>query len=432
MNRTDRKKVISAEAELFLHLLRLGVTETPAEEEERSALLAALTVNGEGALRLAAEHQLLPLVYDTMCREKLTGELPKEMAAEYRERSVQTAIRQITQTNEFLTIMKHLTEEGMRPLVLKGIICRNLYPKPMLRPSVDEDLLASPADAARLHERLLAEGLSPDDPEAEPENAAELSYHREKSPTYIELHLMPFPADSKAYGSFNRFFDGAVSRAVPVQAEDVELLTLHPTDHMLFLLLHALKHFLHSGVGIRQLTDMVLFAQNYGPEIDWTHVEHALREANGFSFARALFAIGEQYLMLDRGRAHLPDTWGGAGIDPADLLLDMISGGDMGTADLNRMHASSLTLEAVNADRAGRKNRGIFTALFPPLSGMQARFPYLRKRPYFLPAAYVQRIILYLMGRNSSSGPQPDRVLKIGEMRTALLREYEIIDTDRS
>ena len=73
MNRTDRKKVISAEAELFLHLLRLGVTETPAEEEERSALLAALTVNGEGALRLAAEHQLLPLVYDTMCREKLTG-----------------------------------------------------------------------------------------------------------------------------------------------------------------------------------------------------------------------------------------------------------------------------------------------------------------------------------------------------------------------
>ena len=120
-------------------------------------------------------------------------------------------------------------------------------------------------------------------------------------------------------------------------------------------------------------------------------------------------------------------TWGGAGIDPADLLLDMISGGDMGTADLNRMHASSLTLEAVNADRAGRKNRGIFTALFPPLSGMQARF-----RPYFLPAAYVQRIILYLMGRNSSSGPQPDRVLKIGEMRTALLREYEIIDTDRS
>ena len=220
--------------------------------------------------------------------------------------------------------------------------------------------------------------------------------------------------------------------ALRLQAEEVELLTLHPTDHMLFLLLHALKHFLHSGVGIRQLTDMVLFAQNYGPEIDWTHVERALREVNGFSFTRALFAIGEQYLTLDRGRAHLPDTWGGAGIDPADLLLDMLSGGDMGTADLNRMHASSLTLEAVNADRTGRKNRGIFTALFPPLSGMQARFPYLRKRPYFLPAAYVQRIILYLMGRNSSSGPQPDRVLKIGEMRTALLREYEIIDTDRS
>lgn len=432
MSRADLNKMISAEEELFLHLLRLGVTETQVREEERPALLAALSTYGERALHLAAEHELLPLVYDTVCREKLAAALPKEAAAEYRERSVQTAIRQITQTNEFLTIMKHLAEKGMRPLVLKGLICRNLYPKPMLRPSVDEDLLASPADAARLHSLLLAEGLTPDDPEAEPETAAELSYHREKSPTYIELHLMPFSADSKAYGFFNRFFVGAVSRAVPVQAEDVELLTLHPTDHMLFLILHALKHFLHGGVGIRQLSDMMLFAQNYGMEIDWAHVEKALREVNGFTFARALFVIGEQFLTLDRRRAKLPHAWDGEGIDASDLLLDMISGGNMGTSDLNRMHSGILTLEAVNADRAGKKSRGVLSALFPPLSGMQARFPYLRKRPCLLPAAYIQRIILYLMGKNSTSGAQPDRVLKIGEMRTALLREYEIIDKDRS
>lgn len=73
-------------------------------------------------------------------------------------------------------------------------------------------------------------------------------------------------------------------------------MTMNHTDHMLFLICHSLKHFIHSGFGIRQICDMVMFANAYGSDIDWPYIMKKLENIHGDVFWINLAAIGERYL----------------------------------------------------------------------------------------------------------------------------------------
>ena len=111
-------------------------------------------------LRLADEQEILPLIVDCVFSSPSFRNLPDEDRRIYRERSLQIAVRQAVQTNEFLTLMLHAQAQGLDPIVLKGIVVRSLYPKPILRLSVDEDLLIPPEASADFHRFFLSEGLT--------------------------------------------------------------------------------------------------------------------------------------------------------------------------------------------------------------------------------------------------------------------------------
>ena len=153
----------------------------------------------------------------------------------WKEMALEQAARQAIQENEFLNLILALQKQGLDPVVMKGPVCRNLYPRPLLRPSVDDDLLIADDQVAAYHAALLAFGMTADDPDANLDKAWELSYHKPNSPLYIELHKRLFDPDSAAFEDFNAPFEGALERAVPVTIQDVTLKTLAPTDHLLFL-----------------------------------------------------------------------------------------------------------------------------------------------------------------------------------------------------
>lgn len=50
-------------------------------------------------------------------------------------------MQQTVQTSEFMPLNQKLQAAGITPLVVKGIICRNLYPRPDHRRSGDGDVL---------------------------------------------------------------------------------------------------------------------------------------------------------------------------------------------------------------------------------------------------------------------------------------------------
>lgn len=381
----------------------------------------------EAIAQLAQQHKVLPLVFDAI--HTLPGLSGTEFFVQLRKQSRQQILLQTRKTYDFLQLYQALRASGVTPLVVKGIICRRLYPQPDLRPSSDEDLLIPPDQFALCHEILTQHGLRTQATPAQMETDYEIPYRGEASPLFIELHKHLFPPESEAYGDLNRFFEHAWETAVEETVDGVAVATLTPTDHLFYLIVHALKHFLHSGFGIRQVCDIVLYANAWGSRVDWNTLMDQCRKIRADYFAAAIFQIGRNYLVFDPDTACYPQQWRQLQISEENLLQDVLLGGVYGSSSMSRQHSSNLTLEAVAASKQNRRaGNGLRGSLFPPARKLERRYPWLKKHPWLLPVAWANRIFRYGLETRRSADSSAEEALKIGNQRIALLEEYGIIE----
>jgi hypothetical protein len=375
--------------------------------------------------QLASIHNVLPLFYEAVYTQP---SLMKEQSllTLVKRQVRQQVIMQTMRTNEFLVLNDRLQESGIRPLVIKGIICQHLYPQPDHRPSSDEDVLISAESFTECHRIMTELGLQAGTTDLA--TAYEVPYRKAGSPLYIELHKHLFPPESDAYGDMNRFFEGVLDRAVAVEIQGRTIYTLGYTDHLFYLICHAFKHFLHSGFGIRQVCDSVLYANEYGAQIDWMQILEYCTMIHAEKFAAAMFQIGKNFLVFDPDKAAYPDSWRQIRVNELPMLEDLLSGGLYGSATMSRKHSSNITLDAVAAQKQGRKSKnGLLTSVFPPASKMEGRYPYLKKHPYLLPVAWCSRLWTYSNETRHSQNNNAADALRIGNERIELLKEYGIL-----
>ena len=93
-----------------------------------------------------------------------------------------------------------------------------------------------------------------------------------------------------------------------------KVLTLNPKQHFLYLVCHSLKHFLHSGFGVRQACDLLYFAKKYHDQLDFHEIRNIMKEYHMDSFAMNVLDIGVCYLGF---------TWEELGLSkPSDVEID--------------------------------------------------------------------------------------------------------------
>lgn len=409
---------------LFLQALKAALLDTQVDWEEELAPEDWLAL-----FRTAEEHHVLPMILEAVYSCPAAKRADPQLLRVSRQKSIHLVMLQTMQTGEFLPMYAFLGKRGIRPLVVKGIVCRNLYPRPDDRLSGDEDLLLPPEQFEACHQAMLEYGMCLSDPEQDIYAAHEVPYGKPGSPLYIELHKQLFPAASDAYGDFNRFFTDVRERAVTVTADGTELLTMEPTDHLFYLLCHAFKHFLHSGCGIRQVCDICLFANAYGQALDWARILEQCREIHAERFAAAIFRIGEAYLTFDPEKACYPSAWRALPVNEAPLLDDLLDAGVYGDSSMSRKHSSGITLNAVSAQKQGKKTgNGVLKTVFPSAKDLQGRYPYLKDKPWLLPAAWVDRILKYRKETSRVGNDDAASAVEIGNRRVELLREYGIVE----
>lgn len=392
--------------------------ETPLDAQDWAALF-----------QLAQAHHVLPMIFEAVYACPAAKGADAQLMQLVKRQTMKSVMMQAMKTGELLALVKHLKAAGVTPCVVKGAVCRSLYPSPDHRISGDEDVFIPPEQFERCHEAMLAFGMQPADPQQDMQAAHEVPYGKPGSPLYIELHKHLFPPDSDAYGDFNRFFADAHAHATEIVVDGTPLTTLGPTDHFFYLICHAFKHFLHSGFGIRQVCDIVLFAGRYGREIDWTAVLENCREIRAEQFAAALLRIGQKHFGFDPDAAGVPQAWRAIEVDEGPMLSDLLDSGVFGDASMSRKHSSTLTLSAVAADRRGRKAGGnVLRTLFPSRKALEGRYPFLRTKPWLLPVAWLRRIAHYAAERRGAGADNnAAESLRIGSERVELLRRYGII-----
>lgn len=398
---------------MFLDIIRSSLTGETTNK-------AYSDIDTEQLMRLAEIHRILPLVCDCIYAKGLTENLEGKVIESYRFKAVKIATREIVKSHEFIDILNVFKESGLEPTVVKGIVCRNMYPKWMLRPSVDEDLLVNPEEMNRYHDVLIAEGLYLEQKEEDIASNNEISYRKENSPIFIEIHPSLFPVESEAYGHLNKYFQGSAERNTVINIDGLDIRTLSSTDHLLYLILHVYKHFVHSGFGIRQVCDIMIMSMECGSEIDWEHIKDVMNDIHATEFLNAIYNIGYKYLGFDAEKAHISAGFINTAIDERPLLEDIIIGGLYGASVDNRIHSSNMMLSAITS----RKSRGLLRSLFPSYSYMSSQFEYVRRFRFMLPFGYVHRIFRYLFGNEAHN---INETIEIGNQRVALLKFYDMI-----
>ena len=378
---------------------------------------------------VASQHHILPMIYEAVIHSSAAQKADQQIFAPVKKQVRQIVILQTIKTNAFLKLLPNLVSAGVTPLVVKGIICRELYPNPDYRISADEDVLIPEAQFAACHEAMLAAGFDLSNPSQDLKDF-EIPYGQKGGHLHIELHKQLFHPDSEAYRDFNRYFDDVHDGIITQNVQGVPVPTLNHTDHLFYLICHSFKHFLHSGFGIRQVCDICLYANAFGAQIDWDKILQQCEEIHAHLFAAALFRIGEKYLTFQPEIACYPVQWRALEIDETPMLEDLLDSGVFGTSSMSRRHSSNMTLNAVSAGKQGKTSAlSIFKTIFPSAKNLSGRYPYLKEKPYLLPVAWVDRIVKYRRETVAgSSGNNAAESLKIGNQRIELMKQYGRIE----
>lgn len=374
--------------------------------------------------RLAGQQKVLPMVADVLLQPYGRAVGGGEALAQVRQHALAGVADQTRRSAAFLEVYRHLLDGGTRPLVVKGALCRALYGQGDLRASADEDLLVCPGEFQGVCRGLEECGLRRSGGGGEEQVT---SYLDETTGLYLELHQSLFSPRSAAYGGFNAFFQDAFAHAVVEEVPGGSLWTLRPDEHLLYLMLHSFKHFLHSGFGIRQVCDICLFANFRGGALDWAVLFGHLEQVRADVFAANLLEIGRAWL----GFSHYPPAVEGVlahygpHLDCTDLLGDLLQGGIYGGSSLARRHSSLITLNAVT-EGANAGGTRLLRTVFPRRRELEGAYPYLHKHPYLLPLAWTQRIGRYASRGAKGRGPARES-LSIGAARVALMKKYGVI-----
>lgn len=397
------------------------------QAENFIAILRTACKNGQRELhnpdweelaKMARSQMLTALFYTGATQYKEFQEAPAQQRIKLQQETIVSVAQQARRTQIFLQLYQELLNAGLRPLVLKGIICRNLYGDLAdYRPSSDEDLYLPPGDVEKCRQVLAENGWYLISHEASMEVKEELQEIAFNNPNYslpLELHPSLFGTENPSYSVYNQYFRDVERRAVSVVVQGSPLYTMGFTDHYLYLFLHLAKHFSGSGVGIRQIIDMMQFARSYGDQIDWQEIKKGVQALTSPGLYADVVAIGQK-LGFEAEQLFVP-------VQPDLLLKDSIEGGIYGYHREGGGSGSVLTLAALYPTWWGRFRRLIFPSPRQLLTGR----PWLEKRPWLLPIVWGQRATRLFMS-DGQWKKVTGKSLQVAYRRIHLLGNYGLL-----
>lgn len=354
---------------------------------------------------LANQHQITALIYNQIYT--FPG-IPENLKQIWKRETFKINAFQTRKTIKMLQVYQQFINNNLKVLIVKGLICRYLYPIPDNRPSNDEDLYIQTKDFLKVKEIFLNNNF-----QIINETSDVTIFVDYESGLSIELHTALFSLDFKSYGNYQQLFTDAFTNCISHQIENMQVYSLEYSKHLLFLILHFAKHFFHGGVGIRQVVDIIMYSEKYEDKIDWDYLYQVLKDLNLYPLIMNLFALAHDYLEFDY---QIPDD---VEIDYQDLFNDIMDAGIFGQSSSERIHSATITLNTLEDGKVS-----VIKSIFPSLKEMQAKYDYLNKYPFLLPIAYLSRIIKYKQNHSSKDG---QKTIEIGKQRIELLKKYKVI-----
>ena len=306
------------------------------------------------------------------------GELPApDMVKEFLEAHRMKMV--FKETNQDALVNKILADfesAGIKAMPMKGYILKNLYPASEMREMVDVDILIDTAQYEQIKPIMEQNGFTFDK-----ESAHEYIFIRLPA-VAVELHKSIVPNYN---GELYSYYGDGWRLAKKKQGYE-NIYELSKEDFYIYTVVHAAKHYIGSGIGMRHVVDMWVLKNAYMPDMDKAYLDAELEKLQLAKFNK---------MMCD-----LADVWFGSGemYDELKYMEEFILGGGvLGTKE--RANAAEIYRTSVDKSFTKRKKETLINLIFPKLSVLKEKYKILEKMPFLYPFAVIWRGIAAIFGK---------------------------------
>ncbi|MBR4287730.1 MAG: nucleotidyltransferase family protein [Clostridia bacterium] len=374
-------------------------------------------------LSSARFHKVLPLILEQA--QKHPECISYRTYNEYLSQGTVSTVEQARKTALFLELYKAFIQAGVHPIVLKGIICRQLYGELCdHRSSGDEDILITFDDYEKVHKILTDAGYVGEYEGITCEQAKvlrEVLYTKPDSPLRIELHFNAIGHENDWLTGMNDLFRAETVDSIEVLIDGIEITTLNHTEHFLFLICHALKHFAFCGLGIRQIVDILFYAKVYGHKLDKGYIISKLKELDVYYICSDFFHLGNRYLGFDFNLEAEP-------ICLDELVDDIAESGIYGNKSSVRRTSSQIVSSAMSS-RGKKQSRAKLLAdtIFVDRRRLVNNYPELQEKPHLVLKAQYKRAVKYLKLKKERGANLTQEGIALSKKRIELFKKYELL-----
>ena len=282
---------MSAAETQYFALLRAALWETPVVVDG--------PIDWKTVFQMAMFHGNAALLADLSARMEGDAPSPK-LFAKMQTVMRENLIHQMRLKQILVSAVNLLREHGIEPVLLKGFGLASLYPNPSLRQFGDIDLFVGTGD---FHEACTLLRALPGGYNWGEEIEVGRHYNIEFGHYPMEVHRVSAdvedPKEQTLYSAMEQ--DGLLDHPQRVDLEGFEVSIPSKEFVVFFTFYHAWHHYLETGVGWRQLSDVALALHSYHGQLD-------LDKLNGWLGSLHLITPWQTfgYLMVDR--LGLPET----------------------------------------------------------------------------------------------------------------------------
>ena len=323
-----------------------------------------------------------------------------------------------------LQLLAEMNAAGIPALLIKGYAVADCYAAPDCRMSGDTDLLIEPKNEKRACAFMKANGFAV-------ERRWTNGHHdvcRHPQLGCVELHVMLY--DEIVEDVWFGRMDGrefVSESAIEVATRDGSYRTLGYTDHMIFLMLHLIKHFIMTGMSLRMMLDVALFFSHHAERIDSARFWKTMESLKYGTIAQSILWAMVCYCGIDQ--TSLPGLCGDCPESVEMILDDLESGGWLGKIDKKAREEGwyeyNRQLLMKNRSKAQYllfmlhwKMGTYLKALFPSRKTLAIRYPCVQKSVIVIPFAWVHRLIF-----------RGSRAVKNGALTTYIITDEKKIGT---
>ena len=271
---------------------------------------------------------------------------------------------------EFERMMSILSEHKIQPVCLKGCMVRTLYPNPYLRVMGDFDIFIDESERSDILKVFKEEGYET--------KSSKLMILASKDGIVWEI----FNSLESEFDTDATYWDKCLREHTRTDVRGYVL--PEQTYDFAYTALHAAKHFLVCGCGIRPILDMALMLKNYD-SIDFDAVEDVCKSQGVSKFLCYIYNVIDKIYGIPVGNGYEE-------LD-AELFLEyMLRYGIFG-------QRKGFVGHALDKDNTGGALKGL---LFPNVKVLKGEYQYLKKYPILLPVAWVERIAKVVFVRKNT------------------------------